>query len=140
MAQEITGSCMCGSVRYRASSPFRPIIACHCTQCRKSTGHHMAASAALKKNFELTASDTLRWYHSGTDSRRGFCENCGTTLFFERPAGDRISFTAGTVDGDTGLAMAAHIFVAEKGDYYDIPADSEAYDGECNHLLGLSED
>ncbi|HGG64526.1 MAG TPA: GFA family protein, partial [Rhodobacteraceae bacterium] len=37
-----TGGCLCGAVTYVVNGPLRDVIACHCTQCRKSSGHHVA--------------------------------------------------------------------------------------------------
>ena len=39
-----TGSCLCGEVAYEVTGPLRPVVNCHCLQCRKTTGHFMAAT------------------------------------------------------------------------------------------------
>ena len=57
------------------------------------------------------------------DRERGFCRRCGASLFWRRSGADRISIAAGTLDGPTGLRTAAHIFVADRGDYYEITDD-----------------
>jgi hypothetical protein len=115
-----TGGCLCGAVRYSVAGPLRPVVLCHCTQCRRSTGHFMAATAARHRDFRLLAAGTLRWYESSAEARRGFCGRCGSSLFWQGTGRDYISITAGTLDGASGLASAAHIFVADKGDYYAI--------------------
>jgi hypothetical protein len=115
-----TGACLCGAVRYRVSGPLRPVVACHCTQCRRMTGHFMAATAARRSDFELISRTELKWYVSSAGARRGFCGRCGSTLFWEAAGRDSISIAAGTLDGATGLATACHIFVADKGDYYEL--------------------
>lgn len=113
-----TGSCLCGAVRYEISGGLKQVVGCHCTMCRKQTGHYPAFTAAWNDEFQLTAEDGLKWYRSSEDSRRGFCKECGSVLFFVTNGSDKISITAGTLDGETGLETAAHIFVADKGDYY----------------------
>jgi hypothetical protein len=115
-----TGACLCGAVRYRVTGPLRPVVACHCTQCRRTTGHFMAATAARRSDFELISQAELKWYLSSPEARRGFCGRCGSTLFWEAAGRDSISIAAGTLDGATGLATACHIFVADKGDYYQL--------------------
>ena len=115
-----TGGCLCGAVRYQVTGPLRPVVLCHCTQCRRSTGHFMAATAARHRDFRLSAESELRWYVSSDSARRGFCASCGSTLFWQGAGRDYISIAAGTLDGATGLTSAAHIFVADKGDYYAI--------------------
>ena len=48
-------------------------------------------------------------------------------MFFETLGGDKISIAAGTLDGETGLKTAAHIFVADKGDYYTLDDGAPRY-------------
>ena len=120
---ELNGSCLCGGVRFRATRPIRPVVASHCVQCRKTSGHHVAATSALRDNVELLADATLRWFESSDDARRGFCGTCGSSLFWERAGGKRLSIHAGAFDGATGLALAGHIFTADKSDYYDLAGD-----------------
>jgi hypothetical protein len=99
---------------------MRPVVFCHCTQCRRNTGHFMAATAARQQDFRLTDAAQLRWYDSSGAARRGFCGRCGSTLFWQAVGRDYISIAAGTLDGATGLSSACHIHVADKGDYYSI--------------------
>ncbi|MBV9521923.1 MAG: GFA family protein [Alphaproteobacteria bacterium] len=118
--QTHSGGCLCGAVRYAVHGALRPVIACHCGQCRRQTGHFMAATAAERADFKLLDASGLRWYRSSPQAERGFCGICGSTLFWQATGSDRISIAAGTLDGATGLAIARHIFTASKGDYYAI--------------------
>jgi hypothetical protein len=114
------GGCLCGAVRYQVTGPLRPVVYCHCTQCRRNTGHFMAATAARHRDFRLTSEARLRWYESSDAARRGFCGDCGSTLFWQANGRDAISIAAGTLDGATNLTSACHIHVADKGAYYSI--------------------
>lgn len=114
------GQCLCGAVRFEVHGPLRPIVYCHCTQCRRSSGHFAAATACAAEHLRLTSAESLRWYASSAVARRGFCATCGSPLFWERRGSQRVSIWAGTLDTPTGLAASAHIFVADKGDYYGI--------------------
>ena len=109
-----TGSCLCGAVRYRVGGPMRPVVACHCGQCRKTSGNFVAATAAPRGSVEVTGE--VRWYRSSPSARRGFCPACGGNLFWDG-LGTHLSIMAGTLDGATGLALAGHIFCAEKSDW-----------------------
>jgi len=117
------GGCLCGGVRYRVSGPLRPVVVCHCTQCRRHTGHVMAATAARRSDFELTEQAPLRWYAASSEAQRGFCGRCGATLFWQGMGRDYISIAAGSLDDSSGLTIACHIHVADKGGYYDIDPD-----------------
>lgn len=112
------GGCLCGAVRFVVSGPLRPVIACHCVQCRKTSGHYVAATSAARADLEVTGK--VSWFVSSPKARRGFCGICGSSLFWEEGDGSPVSIHAGTLDGPTGLALARHIFVADKGDYYEL--------------------
>ena len=113
-----TGGCLCGAVRYAVSGPLKQVVGCHCTMCRRQTGHYLAFTAAWLEDFSLSEQGGLKWHYSSARSRRGFCGTCGSVLFFATDGDKKISITAGSLDGATGLETAAHIYVADKGDYY----------------------
>ncbi|MBS0377571.1 MAG: GFA family protein [Proteobacteria bacterium] len=117
-----TGRCECGAVRYQVTGPLRQVVACHCSQCRRITGHYLAATAARRAQFALTRAGGLKWYASSKDARRGFCAECGSTLFWEPHGRDYVSIAAGTLDDGAGLKIVCHIHAADKGAYYDIEA------------------
>jgi len=114
------GGCLCGAVRYRVDGAMRPVIACHCSQCRKTSGHHVAATSAPRETVKIEGE--LRWFASSKAARRGFCPICGSNLFWDGP-GSHLSIFAGTLEGETGLKLAGHIFCADKGDYYALSDD-----------------
>ncbi len=114
------GRCLCGAVRFEVRGPLRPVIYCHCTMCRRSSGHFAAATACEPAHLKLLSSQTLRWYQSSAIARRGFCGTCGSQLFWEPAHGRHLSIWTGTLETPTGLTAAEHIFVADKGDYYGI--------------------
>ena len=115
-----TGSCLCGAVTYELHGALRPSMACHCTQCRKTSGHYWSATQVNTENFILTKEDGLKWYRSSDTARRGFCSECGSSMFWQWDGEGKTSIATGTLDGPTGLKTEQHIFVADKGDYYDI--------------------
>ena len=116
----VSGSCLCGRVRYRAEGPLRPVSACHCTQCRKQTGSFVHATAARRDGVTVEGAEAITWYESSPGIRRGFCDTCGSHLFWDPAGRESITIFAGTLDGRTGLTMVEHIFCASKGDYYEL--------------------
>lgn len=118
-----SGGCLCGSVRYRIEGALRQAFACHCGQCRRTTGHYGAFTACRKDRLAFEADDAVAWYESSPGVRRGFCARCGSTLFWDDASRPHIAVAAGSLDAPTGLVLSAHIFVASKGDYYEIGDD-----------------
>ena len=116
----VRGSCLCGAVTYAVRGPLRQVVACHCQQCRKTSGHHVAATSALREDIDVTGNVT--WFASSESARRGFCGTCGSNLFWDGP-GVNLAIFAGTLDAPTGLTMAGHIYCDDKGDYYEIADD-----------------
>ncbi|MEM9798145.1 MAG: GFA family protein [Pseudomonadota bacterium] len=112
------GSCLCGAIRFTVAGPMRPIVACHCGQCQKITGNYVAATSAPRDSVDMTGG--VRWFQSSETARRGFCPTCGSALFWDGP-GENLSIMAGALDDATGLALAGHIFCADRGSWTDIP-------------------
>ncbi|UYN99305.1 MAG: GFA family protein [Devosia sp.] len=114
------GSCACGAVQFEVSGDLPEASACHCTKCRKHTGHFEAGVDVARSRLAVSGGDAITWYFSSEAVRRGFCATCGTPLFFDPPAADWIGINLGAFDAPTGTRLVRHIFVADKGDYYDI--------------------
>jgi len=123
-----TGGCQCGAVRYRFTRPLNGIVNCHCSQCRRTHGHFGAYTNADLDQFQLLEERGLKWFRASDIARRGFCKECGATLFWSGDSDDQIGISAGTLDEPTGLETIGHIFVADKGDYYEITDDLPQYD------------
>ncbi|RNC95298.1 MAG: GFA family protein [Oricola sp.] len=124
-----TGGCHCGSVRYTVTGPLRDVIYCHCTQCRKQTGHFVAATRILDDALSITGADELTWYAASSDAKRGFCRHCGSLLFWKAEGSDMTSIMAGSLDLPTGLTASHHIFAADKGDYYELADGLPVFEG-----------
>ena len=123
MRVDISGGCICGGVGYHAKDAATKLTACHCRECRKTTGHHFATTNALKENLTLDNDETLAWYASSKRAERGFCNRCGASLFFRPKEGRYIGILAGSVDNSDAMFIFQHIYVGEKGGYYDLPDD-----------------
>ena len=115
------GSCLCGGVTYTLSGALRPSVACHCLQCRKTSGHYVSATQVQPDQLTMIKDASLKWFQSTPEAQRGFCSTCGSSLFWKHENDNgAVSVMSGTIDGATGIETAKHIFTAFKGDYYDI--------------------
>ncbi|MGR6468639.1 GFA family protein [Rhizobium sp. PAMB 3182] len=114
------GSCLCGAVRFKVAGELGAPDACHCSICRKHSGHYFASANVQKDSLTVEGEENVTWYQSSVKVRRGFCSVCGSSLFFDPPHRDWIAIAMGAFDGPTGTHLEMHIFVADKGDYYEI--------------------
>ena len=117
------GSCLCGAVTFEVNGELGVGEGCHCVQCRKWTGHFLASTEVKRSALTVHGIEHLKWHHSSEKVRRGFCSECGPPLFFDpvdQEKHDWLGISLGAFDKPTGTRMALHIFVAEKGDYYEI--------------------
>lgn len=115
-----SGGCLCGAVRYAAAGPLRDVLVCHCVDCLRFHGGPGYYSSLPKSDLELVEQRGLRWRATPTSdaaAERGFCAECGSSLFWRAPARATISVTAGTLDGPTGLRTSGHIYDAQRPDW-----------------------
>jgi hypothetical protein len=114
------GSCLCGAVRISVSQPLGPADACHCSQCRKQTGHYFASTNVPRAALSVEGEEKVGWYQSSRTVRRGFCTLCGSVLFWDPIERDWTSVAMGAFERPTGTHLEIHIFTDDKGDYYEI--------------------
>lgn len=114
------GGCLCGKIHYEVRGLLRPVIACHCKQCQKTSGHFVAATSCALANITIYGEDNITWFASSDEAKRAFCKECGGNLFWQNNSRDTISIMAGTLNSPTNLKTAQHIYVQDKSDYYEI--------------------
>ncbi len=120
MAEIHAGACLCGAVRFTTSGPLRDVVYCHCRQCRRQSGHFVAATNVEDGAIVIDGAENLKWFAASDFARRGFCGTCGSLMFWKRKGGGDISVMAGAFDAPSGLTATMHIFTADRGDYYRI--------------------
>lgn len=116
------GSCLCGGVRFWVEGEIDQIINCFCGQCRKTSGHYVAATRVARGNLHIEKQDGLRWYKSSAEAKRGFCGICGSSLFWSAHGKETISIMAGALESPLGVKTRENWYVEDAGDYHEIPA------------------
>jgi hypothetical protein len=114
------GSCLCKAITFEVEGELPAPTACHCTQCRKHSGHFEASTDLPRSAVTIHGSENITWYHTSEKVRRGFCSTCGSSLFWDPVHKDWTAIAMGAFDEPTDSKLVRHIFVANKGDYYDI--------------------
>ena len=118
--RSLSASCLCKGVNMTIRGEFRPVINCHCIQCAKTHGNFAAYTSVLEENIFFKSKKTLKWFKSSTKARRGFCNNCGASIFFKRSGSKSVSISAGLFKKPTKLKTISHIYIQNKRDYYKI--------------------
>ena len=121
------GSCLCGDITFGVHAVPQGASVCHCTQCRKQSGHLWASAYVPRDALRITGEP--RWFEASDTAKRGFCPRCGSFLFWAAHDEGTMSFALGALDAPTGLRLEKHIFCASKGDYYDIADGLPQHDG-----------
>lgn len=124
----ITGRCECGAVAFEVKQVRKTITICHCSQCRRTSGHLWASTYAELGDLIFTKDDALQWYVSSETAKRGFCNRCGSSLFYRSNEESGIGIAAGCLDNTADMHIGKHIFVGSKGAYYSLPQDAEAFE------------
>jgi hypothetical protein len=107
-------------VRFEVEPPLREVSVCHCVECRRWHGGPGAYTAAPRE--ALRVEGPVRWIdspESNTHARRGFCSECGSSLFWDAPGRKTTSIAAGVLDPPTGLRTVKHIYIEDASDYYE---------------------
>jgi hypothetical protein len=80
-------------------------------------------TSAQRGHVEITDGGRLTWFANPGRPMRGFCERCGSSLFWDAPERDTLTIAAGTLDPPTHLRTHAHIYWAHAGDYEVVTDD-----------------
>jgi len=85
VSESSRGSCLCGAVSYSVRLPVKWVAHCHCSLCRKANGAAFVTWFGVEQeNFILeTGREVLKWYSHTQGAERGFCECCGSSMFFK---------------------------------------------------------
>lgn len=124
----VQGQCECGKVRFEVDAVRDTVTVCHCTQCRRTSGHLWASTHATFSDLSFLEDEGLQWFASSDWATRGFCKICGSSLFYRLNDEDGVGIAAGCLNMPTGLKVGKHIFVKDKGDYYQIADEAPLID------------
>ena len=126
-ALPLTGSCLCGGVRFEVTAPLQSAGYCHCTRCQKRTGGASSAQARIDgRTFRLLQGEELAkgWRHADGGFEKFFCANCGAHLFSRNPDDPtQMSIRMSAFDSDPGIPMTWRAFVAYAAPWEPIPDD-----------------
>lgn len=123
-----TGKCLCGRVEIQATMSTH-VGACHCTTCRKWTGGPMFATECHGE-VSISNEEHVSRYQSSDWAERGFCNQCGTHLFYHLLLNDQYIIPVGIFDTDAALQFDHQVFIDEKPAFYTFANDTKNITGE----------
>ena len=136
----VTGSCLCGAVRFEVRGPFLRASHCHCSRCRKHSGTAVCTQTRVRReSFRLLSGEgALRVYRPAPGAAvKAFCTICGSSLFGGSwPEGDEISIRLGAFDDDPGIRPSVRQFVAYAAPWEQLPDDDLPRFAESRHAPG----
>ena len=125
----LTGSCLCGSVRYVVAADLAHAENCHCTMCRKAHGAAFSTNALVPTAaLSIEGSENLSTYSSSPNREKLFCSKCGSQLFIKRlNAQDGTVITLGTLDDDPKIVPTRNVFVGSKAPWHHVDPALPSY-------------
>ena len=123
----LKAKCLCGNISFKTSGYHRDVQNCHCVQCLKTHGHHAAYSKVEEKDLKFLSKKSLKWFKSSKRAKRGFCSNCGASIFFKVIGTNSVCIAAGIFNNPTKLKTSMEIFTKGKSDYYKINSKLPKY-------------
>ena len=112
----LTGSCLCGAVRYESNA--EPVFSghCYCSDCQKETGGGHLTVAAVPDATVKISGPTISFSKpggSGQAIERTFCSKCGSTLFSRPQAYTGMTLLrAGTLDNPSQIVPGMSIYTS----------------------------
>src|SRR5215469_14191710 len=127
----LKGKCLCEGVTVEIDAPLGPAIACHCSQCRRSTGSAFNPNASVPvKSFRIASGQELvREFCRVPGAYRAFCSRCGSSLYGRGDAYPNIvRVRLGILESTGGARPIAHIFTGSKAEWFEINDGAEQFD------------
>ena len=128
----LTGSCLCGAVRFTILGPLGQTLNCHCSICRKAHSSAFRTRSAVRSEqlSWISGEESIGRYPSSPSTVRCFCTICGTRLHSEYPDHPGMfGVPLGLFDNDPGVRPEAHIFVGSKAPWFEITDDLPQHAG-----------
>ncbi|NOX50905.1 MAG: GFA family protein, partial [Gammaproteobacteria bacterium] len=104
------------------------VHACHCSMCRGWTGGPMLAASV--GSVEFSGESNIKRYASSEWAERGFCAQCGSSLFYHLKEPNMYIMATGCFDNAEQFSLAGEIFIDEKPSSYNFAGDHSRLTGE----------
>lgn len=117
------GSCLCGAVSFIANEAGKSIGACHCSMCRK-WGGGPAMLSPCEGEVVFSGEDNIAVYDSSDWAERGFCQLCGSHLFYRMKKNHQYFLPVGIFDSQDFFSFDRQIYIDNKPSFYRFENDT----------------
>jgi len=116
---KLTGQCLCATIQFAVDGPDKGCAHCHCESCRRAHGAPMVTWVVMADTGFEIVTGKITWYESSPGTERGFCDICGTTMFFrsKRCPGE-IHIARANLLGELDIRPAYHVFYDQRAGWW----------------------
>ena len=125
---ELEGRCMCGAVKLHATGVNPEMTVCHCSMCRRWSAGPFMEVTCQKLTFENDSHVGV--IRSSEWAERGFCNKCGSVLFYHVIGNTDYQVSVGLFDDHSKFRMTMQVFIDDKPSYYDLANDTKTMTSE----------
>ena len=123
-----SASCLCGSVHITAINKSDSVGSCHCNMCKKWCGGPiMTVDCGSEVLFK--GEENITVFNSSDWAERGFCNKCGSHLFYRLKENNKHMILAGLFDDNKDLVFDHQVFIDQKPDFY-------SFSNKTNNMTG----
>jgi hypothetical protein len=135
LAQTLSGSCLCGAIRFSIDIPVTELRACHCRNCQKASGAGGSVNAVLPSSAFHITQGTPRRYSARADSgrilNRHFCGDCGSPIYSQRETTpETVVVRAGAFDNAGDMKIVSHIWTKSARPWAHIDPATQQHPGQ----------
>ena len=138
----VSGSCVCGAVRFESDASPVFMLNCHCRDCQRTNGSGYAAIMGLPRSA-VTVYGEPRFFSvvggSGNAVERGFCAACGSQVIIKIARSPHlIGLQAGCLDDPSIYRPTKDLFVdsAQPWDWLDPALSKDRQEGSVVQVRG----
>jgi hypothetical protein len=116
---DVAGSCLCGRIKIQLSEISPEITICHCQMCQKfHGGPFLSLAACTSEQITIDNQTLIQRYDSSEWAQRGFCRNCGSSLFYFLHETEEYFFATGLFSVLPEAVLVEELYTKDQPHFY----------------------
>ena len=113
--------CLCGTTQFDVDLVNYQVLVCHCSLCRRQSSGLLMTIDVKPESLVFLKQDQLGVFKSSEWEERGFCKQCGTTLFWRMQDHSYCNINVFALDElPKELSLDMEIYIDNKPDFYSL--------------------